>query len=109
MRTYGKINGVWTKVETDANGFDDNVWLTTLMQNLKGQVNESPFFSSDGIPAQACAVSMIFPDFYVNQIQQKFAPHFQYLQITKAAGATPTYNIKVITHSGAVLPVTMAV
>ena len=40
MRTYGRITNAegnlqWVEVTTDANGRNDNVWLTTLAQNLK--------------------------------------------------------------------------
>ena len=40
MRTYGRvgqvngIGGTWVVIETDANGFNDNVYLTTLAQVL---------------------------------------------------------------------------
>ena len=44
MRTYGRNSeGKWVLVETDENGFNDSVYLTTLIQNLKLAPQESPF------------------------------------------------------------------
>ena len=116
MRTYGRFTnprtGVkkWVKVEADAQGFEDNVWLTALIQHLKGHVGESPFFAQSGIPQQPCAVQMIYPDFYINSIQNKFADKFRYLAITAVLGASvPTYNVQVVTHSGVTLNASTAV
>ena len=44
MRTYGQDeSGKWVTIATDANGFNDAVYLTTLVQNLKLAPQESPF------------------------------------------------------------------
>lgn len=44
MRTYGRDkDGKWVTVTTDENGFNDSVYLTTLVQNLKLSPQESPF------------------------------------------------------------------
>lgn len=52
MRTYGRDkDGKWVTVTTDENGFNDSVYLTTLVQNLKLSPQESPFFANHGIPA----------------------------------------------------------
>lgn len=109
MRTYGKINGVWQKVETDAAGHDDYVYITTLAQNLKLVLNESPYFALDGIPAQDSIVTQIFPDFYVAQIQRKFAQFFVSLNISKRNGTTPTYDINLMTNKGVVVNQVVAV
>ncbi len=55
MRTYGRqynADGTytWVEVSTDANGFDDAVWLTTMAQVLQLHLGESPFFANFGIP-----------------------------------------------------------
>lgn len=45
MRTYGQDeSGKWVTIATDANGFNDAVYLTTLVQNLK-LAPQSPLFS----------------------------------------------------------------
>ena len=47
MRTYGQDeSGKWVTIATDANGFNDAVYLTTLVQNLKLAPQESPFRES---------------------------------------------------------------
>jgi hypothetical protein len=112
MRTYGRIyndDGTykWVVVETDANGFNDEVWLTTLCQTLKLNLNESPFWANYGIPAEPAVVQQVFPDFYVSRTQQQFSQYFASLIISKVNVTTaqgqpvPTYNIAVVTNYGA--------
>lgn len=104
MRTYGRVSGVWTEVQTDADGFNDGVWITTLIQCLKLSIGESPFFANYGIPAQQSVIQQIFPDFYVAQTQAQFAPHFANLVVSKVASPAPEYRINLTTQQG----VTMA-
>lgn len=105
MRTYGRdVNGNWVTVTTDTAGYDDAVWLTTLVQNLKLAPQESPFYANYGIPAQSSVIQQILPTFYVNRLQSQFQQYFTSLQITYATasdGVTPVYNIVAITKSGA--------
>ncbi|MHB8388146.1 MAG: hypothetical protein ACYDBH_01035 [Acidobacteriaceae bacterium] len=113
MRTYGRIYSEdgsynWIEVSTDANGNNDNVYLTTLCQVLRLGLGESPFFANYGIPAQQTVVTQVFPDFYVAQTQQQFAPFFKSIAIFRVPSKTPTYNISVLTHSGAILTVQVA-
>jgi hypothetical protein len=118
MRTYGRIVPdplypdvkKWVIVETDANGFDDMVWLTTLIQTIKLNLGESPFFANYGIPAHASVVSQLAPDYYMNLTQQKFASHFLSLVISRQLDApdergvlSPYYLVNVITQYGAQL------
>lgn len=106
MRTFGRQNGVWVEVTTDANGNDDPVWLTTLVQSLLLSPGESPFFANYGIPAQQSILTQVYPDFYVAQMQSKFSPYFASLSISRrqaAADENPpvtVYNVDVITNSG---------
>jgi len=109
MRTWGRVANedgtkTWVEVTTDANGFDDNCWLTTLAQALKLNLGESPFFANLGIPQYQTIVTQVLPDFYVNQIQQYFAPYFASLTITRVAGSfPPVYQVNAICHNGAIL------
>lgn len=101
MRTYGRdADGKWVEVDTDANGYDDAVWITTLAQCLKLSPEESPFFAQYGIPAVASVVQQIIPTYYVNQMQSLFTKYFSSLQITLTQVDPPIYNINVITNSG---------
>lgn len=109
MRTYGRVpvdptvpDGPkkWVIVQTDKNGFNDYVWLTTLIQCLKLNLGESPFYANYGIPAKPSVVQQVFPDFYVARTQQQFASRFASLLVSKVASETPTYKLNVTTNQG---------
>lgn len=118
MRTYGRAevkdaNGrpiivdgrpvkIWVCVETDANGHDDAVMLTTLCQVLLLNLNESPFYAAWGIPARMSVLQQVPPDFWVTFTQQRFAPYFASLIVSHESVVNPpTYRINVITQQGA--------
>lgn len=118
MRTYGRTTDVltgkktWQVVTTDANGFNDSVWLTTLAQVLKLNLGESPFFGDWGIPAHPSVVMQIAPDYYMNLTQQRFAKYFASLILVRVPDATdddgrpaPAYQINVLTNYGAAIGV----
>lgn len=114
MRTYGRTQNEdgtyqWVEIQTDANGYNDAVWLTTLAQCLALNLNESPFYANLGIPAQPSIVQQIFPDFYVYRIQTFFAPYFASLIVSKEDSPTPTYDVNATTNSGAKLIVSIPV
>lgn len=106
MRTWGRpVNrdgsrGPWTLVTTDANGFNDMVYVTTLAQVLLLNLNESPFYANFGIPAHPSVVTQVFPDYYIAFTQKQFSQYFASLIVSKQPLPTPTYDIKVITHQG---------
>ncbi|SAK53647.1 hypothetical protein AWB78_01346 [Caballeronia calidae] len=114
MRTWGRVwdeegDATWVLVQTDANGYNDNVYLTALCQVLKLNLGESPFYANYGIPAQQTVITQVFPDFYVMQVQQQFASYFASLTIMRVQNvSSPTYNVTVVTHSGAILTRTVA-
>lgn len=100
MRTYGRLNGVWVKVETDENGFNDAVYATTLIQCLKLVLGESPFYAQYGIPAQTSVVQQVFPDFDVVKTQLQFESFFSNLIISRVPDTTPTYRVNITTNQG---------
>jgi hypothetical protein len=114
MRTWGRTfneDGTyqWIQITPDANGFDENIWLTTLVQALKLNLGESPFYANLGIPQYQTIVTQTFPDFYVTQIQQYFAQYFASLTITRVpASFPPVYNVSVTCFSGAIINQTIA-
>ena len=116
MRTYGRTTdefGVktWHVVETDANGSNDYVYLTTLAQVLQLSPNESPFHSDYGIPAVPSVISQILPDYYMNMTQQQFAGYFASLvinRITPNGAVNPVYDINVVTNSGTIFQAQVA-
>lgn len=99
----------WLEVDTDANGNNDFVNLTTLIQVLKLNLNESPFFSTYGIPAYPSVVQQVFPDYYVALTQQLFAPFFASLLITRQQNPTPTYIVNVTTNQGVRITATVPI
>jgi hypothetical protein len=110
MRTYGRVGqingmgGTWVQVDTDANGFNDQVYITTLIQCLKLNLGESPFYANRGIPAQQSVVTQVFPDYYAAQTQTQFSAFFASLVITRVQGSfPPAYRVNAVCHSGAIL------
>lgn len=109
MRSYGRVTNpdgskTWVEVTTDSNGYNDNVYLTTLAQCLKLNLGESPFYANYGIPAQQSVVTQVFPDYYVSQTQSQFSPYFASLIINRVVGSyPPVYNATAVTHSGSII------
>lgn len=114
MRTWGRTYNEdgsyqWVEVTTDENGFNDSVYLTTLVQALKLNLGESPFYANYGIPQYQTIVTQVFPDYYAAQTQTQFAPYFASLTITRVQGSfPPVYNVNAVCHSGAVINQTIA-
>lgn len=134
MRTYGRVpvlisgtnvqaidpvtdlpQTAWVEVDTTPDGYDDYVYITTLIQTMKLNLGESPFYGNVGIPAKASIVQQIAPDFYVTQIQQQFAGFFANLTIARAPAPidypidTPTYQVAVTTNQGFKLSATVPI
>jgi hypothetical protein len=106
MRTWGRITDKsgykqWVAVESDESGDFSYGWLTTLIQTLKLNLGESPFYAQFGIPTQQSIVTQVYPDYYVNITQQQFAGYFASLTISKVDGAqNPTYDIQAVFRNG---------
>lgn len=111
MRVFGRDpkTGAWEVVQTDASGANDYVYLTALIQCLKLNINESPFWANWGIPAQQSVVTQIFPDFYVMLMQQRYSQYFASLTIAKVPAAAPVYDINIITNQGVKMQATVAI
>lgn len=105
MRVYGRVYAedgsyTWQVVKTTPAGGNEAVYLTALVQCLKLNLNESPFYASSGIPAQPSIVQQLFPDYYVSLTQQRYAPYFANLTVSKLPVSTPTYDISATLMSG---------
>jgi hypothetical protein len=110
MRTYGRtLNrdgsyGPWVVVQTDANGFNDLVYFTTLCQAMKLNLNEDPFYANIGLPQIQSVQQGVPPDIYMAALQAYFAPFFASLQISRASNTNPPrYYAQAFTHQGAIL------
>ena len=112
MRIWGRTypNGVptWVLVETQPGGSNSYVYLTWLIQVLKLNLNESPFFGSWGIPAHPSVVQQVAPDFYATLTQQRFAQYFAALTIAKVLDFPPTYKVNATTTEGTKFEATIA-
>jgi hypothetical protein len=119
MRTYGRVYNndgsyKWVNVTTDANGYNDQIYVTTLCQVFRLNLGESPFYGNYGIPAQQSVIQQIAPDYYMSVTQQQFSPYFANLLVKRVAYtdsngvSTPYYNVKVTTKQGSVLQTQVA-
>lgn len=112
MRTWGRSylpdgSYQWVKVSTDADGSQDAVWITTLLQCLQLNLGESPFYASYGIAALQSVIQQLWPDYSVATTQQQFAQYFANLVITKGSGPTPNYKVNITTNTGVSVTVTV--
>lgn len=97
---------VWVEVDTDANGNNDAVWLTTLIQVLKLSYGESPIYGNYGIPAHVSVMSQVLPDYYATLAQQQFSQFFVALNLSRRAltdSPTPTYDVAITANPGSIL------
>lgn len=109
MRIWGRLyaeDGTWTwvAVSTDANGNNDNVYITNLIQALKLNLGESPFYAQYGIPAERSVITQVPPDFFALRTQSQFSGFFASLILQKQQGVIdPTYDITCVTQQGTVI------
>lgn len=115
LRTYGRTydslgNPTWVEVDTDSAGYNDAVYLTTLAQVLKLNLNESPFFANYGIPQYQTIMTQVFPDYYVTMTQNQFSQYFASLSVARIPNTVdPEYRIKVQTSYGSTISTTVPV
>ncbi len=108
MRVYGRTtdelgNKSWVVIQTDSAGNNEYVYVTALVQVLKLNLGESPFYGNYGIPARQAVMQQLAPDFYVAFIQSQYSKYFASLIVYKAAAVfppRPTYNISVLMTTG---------
>jgi hypothetical protein len=105
MRIWGRVTNpdgtrTWVAVVTTPEGDDTAVRITQLIQVLKLNLNESPFYADWGIPAYPAVAQQIPPDYYVQLTQQRFAQYFASLTIARISANPPTYNINLLTKQG---------
>ena len=110
MRTYGRDStGAWQVVQTNpANGDNSMVWVTTVIQNLLLNRNESPFYAAYGVPAQQDALAQLYPDLAIAQLQNQFSKYFASLIISKLPATYPAYAVNIITLQGATVSATIS-
>ena len=106
----------WVVLETAPNGSNDYCYVTALIQCLRLNLGESPFYARYGVPAAVAVHLQLQPDFYINYIQKFYARFFASLIIAKrpqrptnasfAPGAraftTPVYDISIVRKDGSI-------
>jgi hypothetical protein len=108
-------NQTWVEIVPDPQtGLLDLIYFAALAQTLRLNLNESPFYSNFGLPAQQSVLTQIPPDFYVQRTQAAYAPYFASLIISRAPPSnppspTPVYNAQAVVHSGLVLTASVPV
>jgi len=122
MRTYGRIlnnyplngqestqtlqypNYTWVEVLPDSNGYNDYIYITSLIQTLRLNLGESPFWGNFGIPAKNAVLQQLQPDYYVAFIQSYYSQFFASLIIAKQPqplnDPTPRYNLSIVRNNG---------
>ncbi len=101
---------IWVEVSTDSAGYDDYVYITALVQTLRLNLGESPFWGNFGIPAKDSIMQQIAPDYFVAFIQQYYAPHFASLIVSRdVTKVDPTYNVQLIRNNGSQFEATIAI
>lgn len=98
----------WETVETPDTGDASQFWITALIQNLQLVLGESPFNGNSGIPVFKAIETQVPPDLYVQLIQQKYAPYFLTLTITRVpqfqkrgdGTMALTYNVTAVLKNG---------
>ncbi|WP_157646826.1 hypothetical protein [Burkholderia ubonensis] len=101
---------LWEMVETPDTGDASQFWITALSQNLQLVLGESPFNGNTGIPIFDAIDTQVPPDLYVQLIQQKYAPYFLSLTITRVPQTQKridgtlalTYNVTAVLKNGQV-------
>jgi hypothetical protein len=105
MRIFGRrLNAdgtkTWVTLDT-ANGDSlDEIYVLWLVQTLKLNTLESPFYPGSGVPIWQAMQNTFYPDSSIAQIQANFSQYFAYLSITRVLNPDPFYRVIVITKNG---------
>ena len=101
----------WVAVTEDAAGYPDYCYLTALVQCLKLNLGESPFWGNYGIPAKTSVLQQLPPDYNVALTQQFFAPYFASLIVSKRPETfppMPTYDVNIVRLAGSTMQTSVA-
>lgn len=106
MRIHGRKTNPdgtksWVTIDTEDGGDQDSVYVLWLIQVLKMNTLESPFWPGWGVPMWQALQNTYYPDSSLSQIQATFSQYFTYLSISKVPSDTLLqYSISLITKSG---------
>lgn len=106
MRIHGRKKNAdgtlsWVTIDTEKGGDQDSVYVLWLIQVLKMNTLESPFWPDWGVPMWQALQNTYYPDSSLAKIQSDFSQYFAYLSITRVPSASDiAYSISLITKSG---------
>ena len=105
MRIHGrKLNAdgtkTWVTLDTNNGDSEDQIYALWLIQVLKLNTLESPFWPGWGVPTWQAMQNTFYPDSSIAKIQSQFSQYFSYLSITRLSNPDPYYKIVAITKNG---------
>lgn len=105
MRIHGRrINPdgtkTWVTLDTTKGDSEDQVLVLWLIQTLKLNTLESPFWPSSGVPTWQTMQNTFYPNNSLAKIQSEFSKYFTYISISRVTKPDPYYNVTVITKNG---------
>lgn len=114
MRIHGrKINPdgtkTWVTYDTAAGDPIDAIYVVWLIQALKMNTLESPFWPGWGVDIWQSLQNTFYPDSSIANMQAEFSQYFSFLSITRQSDPDPHYAVSVITKAGVPLNYRVAV
>jgi hypothetical protein len=105
MRIHGRQPNpdgtyTWVTLDTVTGASIDEIYVLWLVQSLKLNTLESPFWPGWGVPIWQAMQNTFYPDSSIAQLQANFAQYFAYLSITRLNDPDPFYQVIVITKNG---------
>ena len=105
MRIHGRqLNAdgtkTWVTLDTENGDSLDAIYVLWLIQTLKLNTLESPYYPGAGMPIYQAMQNTFYPDSRIAKIQANFSQYFSYLSITRLTNPDPYYQIIVITKNG---------
>lgn len=73
----------WVQVSQDQNGFSDYVYIAAMIQCVKLNLGESPFWGNYGLPAHQAVEQQLPPDYNMQFIAQFFMQFFASVIVTR--------------------------
>ncbi len=105
MRIHGRqLNPdgtkTWVTLDTANGDSEDAVYVLWLIQTLKLNTLESPYWPGWGVPIWQVMQNTFYPDSSIAKIQADFSQYFAFLSIARVANPDPYYRVIVITKNG---------
>jgi len=105
MRIHGRLlnpdgTKTWVTLDTAKGDSIDTIYVLWLVQTLKLNTLESPYWPDWGVPIWQVMQNTFYPDSSIAKIQANFSQYFSYLSIARVPNPDPYYSVTVITKNG---------